>query len=159
MKGLREQLDALRQRAEKAEAERDADRKSLAEMVIQIRQRDEAERLAAEERARSPPKKTRSRPSSSGKGSESGETAPLSNGAALASPAQADGVGEGQTEVPALSRTNTITPESRQLTKPPNDQQALIQSLPYASVIGVVLLGMGLMAYINGWQSQARLDR
>src|SRR5689334_207390 len=41
MNSLREQLETWRLRAEKAEAERDADRKTLAEMVAQIRQRDE----------------------------------------------------------------------------------------------------------------------
>lgn len=28
----------------------------------------------------------------------------------------------------------------------------LVQSAPYASLIGVVLLGVGMMAYLNGWQ-------
>ncbi|KAL7941274.1 hypothetical protein V8C42DRAFT_181194 [Trichoderma barbatum] len=32
------------------------------------------------------------------------------------------------------------------------DEQ-LRAGIPYASMIGVVLLGMGLMAYMNGWQS------
>jgi hypothetical protein len=35
----------------------------------------------------------------------------------------------------------------------------LAQGLPYASMVGVVLIGMGLMAYINGWQPQGRVDR
>jgi len=35
----------------------------------------------------------------------------------------------------------------------------LIHTLPYASMIGVVILGMGLMAYLNGWQPQSRLDQ
>jgi hypothetical protein len=32
----------------------------------------------------------------------------------------------------------------------------LQQSTPYASMLGVVLLGVGLMAYLNGWQ---RIDK
>jgi len=28
----------------------------------------------------------------------------------------------------------------------------LEQSAPYASMLGVVLLGVGIMAYLNGWQ-------
>lgn len=31
----------------------------------------------------------------------------------------------------------------------------LVQSAPYASMLGVVILGMGLMAYLNGWQKVA----
>ena len=31
-------------------------------------------------------------------------------------------------------------------------QDQLVHSAPYASIIGVVILGMGMMAYLNGWQ-------
>ena len=31
-------------------------------------------------------------------------------------------------------------------------QEQLVQSAPYASILGVVILGMGVMAYLNGWQ-------
>lgn len=31
-------------------------------------------------------------------------------------------------------------------------QEQLIQASPYASLVGVVLLGVGMMAYLNGWQ-------
>lgn len=41
MEGLKKQLGLFRERAEKAEAERDADRETLADMVKRIRQRDE----------------------------------------------------------------------------------------------------------------------
>ena len=34
-------------------------------------------------------------------------------------------------------------------------QEQLVQSAPYASVLGVVILGMGLMAYLNNWQKVA----
>ena len=32
----------------------------------------------------------------------------------------------------------------------------LMQSAPYASMLGVVLLGVGMMAYLNGWQKVER---
>lgn len=31
-------------------------------------------------------------------------------------------------------------------------QEQLAQTAPYASLIGVVLLGVGMMAWLNGWQ-------
>ncbi|KAL2890259.1 hypothetical protein HOO65_020801 [Ceratocystis lukuohia] len=37
--------------------------------------------------------------------------------------------------------------------------QALAKSLPYASVVGVVILGVGVMAFINGWQPQPRVEQ
>ncbi|KAK3372368.1 hypothetical protein B0H63DRAFT_293031 [Podospora didyma] len=160
MSGLREQLDAFRQRAEKAEAERDVDRQTLAEMVLQIRQRDEEEKRAAAERRQSrSPSSRMSRPISRER--EMDEQSPAVNGAAREAKVQAqfDGPVDDLTEVPTLSRANTITQAAaaRALAIPPQDP-ALIQTLPYASMIGVVLFGMGLMAYLNGWQPQPASD-
>jgi hypothetical protein len=56
-------------------------------------------------------------------------------------------------DAPTLSRANTITPSSQKGVVRGQDQR-LQAALPYASVIGVVLFGMGLMAYINGWQAE-----
>ncbi|KAK3944041.1 vacuolar protein sorting-associated protein 64 [Diplogelasinospora grovesii] len=158
MEGMRQQLDAFRQRAEKAEAERDADRKTLAELVQQIRQRDEQENLdrAAQRRSQSRSKKRASRPCS-----REGivlESLPVVNGTAVPMGVQADGPSDDAgPEVPTLSRANTITqPPMGELTAQSLDP-AYVQSMPYASMIGVVLLGMGLMAYLNGWQPQPRL--
>ncbi|KAK0656274.1 hypothetical protein B0T16DRAFT_424887 [Cercophora newfieldiana] len=155
MMGLKEQLEVFRLRAEKAEAERDADRKTLAEMVQAIRQRDEEEKKAAERKSRSP-SKGRARPVSRGKIPEEDPEVP--NGAPAAPVDQHDGAADESTGVPTLSRANTITPASRALVSPPQDP-AIIKTLPYASMIGVVLIGMGLMAYLNGWQPQPKLDR
>lgn len=35
-------------------------------------------------------------------------------------------------------------------------QGAFVQSAPYASMLGVILLGVGMMAYLNGWQNIPR---
>jgi len=156
--GLKEELAATRQRAEKAEMERDTSRKSLVEMVEQIRLRDEKERQAAERKSRSR-SKGRSRPNSRGRMVE--EPSGLSNGTAVGSPAQSDSPAEPTepAEVPTLSRANTITPASSSLATSSTQDPAIIQTLPYASMIGVVLIGMGLMAYLNGWQPQSRLNQ
>ena len=155
MLAMKEQLEAFRHRAEKAEAERDADRASLAEMVQQIRERDEAEKRAAERKSR-PRSKERPRPAS--RGDVSQEAPVAANGTAVHPIDQHDGSSDERAGVPTLSRANTITPASRALAAPTQDP-AIIQTLPYASMIGVVLIGMGLMAYLNGWQPQAKLDR
>lgn len=159
MVGLREQLEAFRQRAEKAEAERDADRKTLAEMVMQIRKRDEEDKQRASERKSRSPRRSRSRTTS--RGSETKKQGNKGSGpnGAVGEPSDEAPITEQDPEVPTLSRTNTITPTNPELGKPSQDPGVLMHGLPYASMIGVVLLGMGMMAYINGWQPHPRLDR
>lgn len=54
-----------------------------------------------------------------------------------------------------LSRAGVLDPlssssASRSGARARNDR--LVQSAPYASILGVVLLGVGMMAYLNGWQ-------
>ncbi|OIW31192.1 hypothetical protein CONLIGDRAFT_573248 [Coniochaeta ligniaria NRRL 30616] len=158
MVGLREQLEAFRQRAEKAEAERDEDRKTLAEMVMQIRRRDEEDQQRAAQRKSRSPRRSRSRPASRGLEKKQDEKASVPNGAVGETSNEAPSADE-DPEVPTLSRANTITPSNTELGKPSQDPALLMQGLPYASMIGVVLLGMGMMAYINGWQPHPRLDR
>ncbi|KAH6630536.1 hypothetical protein B0J18DRAFT_407774 [Chaetomium sp. MPI-SDFR-AT-0129] len=169
MSSLREQLEAFRVRAEKAEAERDADRKTLAEMVIQIRQRDEDDRKReAERRARSESRSRRRALSLEKRNSE--KSTLHTNGHPKGVPAAVETDDEDDSDVPAApSRANTIKPNGGALAVKGQHQQqlqqqqpqdgTLIHTLPYASMVGVVLFGMGLMAYLNGWQPQSRLDR
>lgn len=160
MKGLREQVDNYKKQAEQARSERDADRKTLAEMVQQIRQRDEeaaALKAAAQARARS---------KSSGRERSATVTArEPSRGRSVANRADGEAASlasideDALDDKPTLSRANTITPTPRSPSKRAVSDQALMESIPYASMMGVVLLGMGLMAYINGWQPQPRIDQ
>lgn len=156
MKGLREQLEAFRNRAEKAEAERDADRKTLSQLILQIRERDEKEQQAAARKSRS---SSRGRSREGTQEKEVEQTLPKANGATVTGPTQADGSSEDHAEdVSSLALTeNTLKPSSSSaaIVYPHNDR-ALIQAMPYVSVIGVVFIGMGLMAYLNGWQPQAK---
>ncbi|KAI2472272.1 hypothetical protein F4781DRAFT_383986 [Annulohypoxylon bovei var. microspora] len=154
MKDMRLQLETFKQRAETAEAERDADRKSLAEMALQIRRDAEAREAAAREKALADSRAIEN----SDKSSKISKNAPptvrkSSTGSTLdqSTPSEFG-------DQPTLSRANTITPQS---TAPGllSHNQALTDSIPYASMMGVVLIGMGLMAYINGWQPQPRLER
>ena len=161
IKGLKEQLELWRQRCETAETERDADRQTLAEKVEQIR-RDEQERqaaTAAAAAAASKREKSRGRSNNGRKRStsrnadESGSTqaqseepVPSKESSGVDGARPNDG-----SDQPTLSRANTITPNTPFAAALPHEQK-LAASLPYASMIGVVLLGMGLMAYINGWE-------
>jgi hypothetical protein len=153
-------MEQWKQRCEVAEAERDADRKTLAEMVVQLRA-EEAQRVAAQEKARSRSRKRRA----SSQGSKTEETS-----SPASKPTSENGIEVSQTDGPApsddttdeetmLSRANTITPFTPRGQGTLQDHR-LEAGLPYASMLGVVLIGMGLMAYINGWQSPPpRLER
>ncbi|KAI1379952.1 hypothetical protein F4677DRAFT_408107 [Hypoxylon crocopeplum] len=154
MRDLRQQLEAFKQRAETAESERDTDRKSLAEMALQIRRDTEAREAAAREKALSDSRVMEN------SGNPSTASKDLSTRSRTPSPGSSQGRSK-LSEVldpPTLSRANTITPHSAASGLLSRDQ-ALANSIPYASMIGVVLIGMGLMAYINGWESQPRLER
>ncbi|KAJ0383501.1 hypothetical protein COL922a_010345 [Colletotrichum nupharicola] len=148
MSDLKQQMDAWRQRCEKAETERDADRKTLAEMVAQIRRDEEARQAAAEEKARS-----RSRGRTNGNAEAGSKTTSIvqTDGSQESTPSATQT--EDLSDKPTLSRANTITPLSIPPGKLAKDQ-ALMAGVPYASMLGVVILGMGLMAYINGWQPE-----
>ncbi|KAH9889157.1 hypothetical protein F4778DRAFT_393242 [Xylariomycetidae sp. FL2044] len=149
-----ETAEALKQRAEKAEAERDTDRKTLAEMALQIRKDAEARETLARERSYIHAHHARNSDDQSETSEESSSFAATPS--TTSSDAQTPPVES--KEFPALSRTNTITPHSVSKALLPHEQ-AFANGLPYASMMGVVLIGMGLMAYINGWQPQPRLER
>jgi hypothetical protein len=144
MQQMMEQMESFKQRAETAETERDADRKTLAEMVEKIRSDESTRALSSTERARSPLRKTAT--GNSGALNTLGpmlQKAGLTNGSLVGSKGEAD-------QVRLLAET---------LARPPGGRDPLLyQATPYASMLGVVLLGMGLMAYMNGWQPP-KVDR
>lgn len=148
MQGLREQMEAWKARCETAEAERDADRQSLADMVLKIRKDEEAREAAAKEKVRS---KSRGRGRSRNKDTLEKATtdAQVEDAKDVAVPAE-EAVAEDASDRPNLSRANTITPLSAAAGTLVKQDQNLAASIPYASMLGVVLLGVGLMTYING---------
>ncbi|KAH8200565.1 hypothetical protein TruAng_005283 [Truncatella angustata] len=158
MKDLRQQLEAYKARAETAETERDADRKTLAQLILQARQDAEKREAVAREQSRS---QSGVRISEKDDGSVSSDDST----AMVRTPSTESSMGTGQAtpagpnDAPTLSRANTITPYNAQAGQLAHNT-TLESSMPYASMLGVVLLGMGLMAYINGWQPQPpRLNR
>lgn len=155
---LKDQMEQWKVRCETAESERDAGRKSLAEMVTKLRE-EEALRTAAEDQARSrshqQSQDVSRAESQKTKNPAVGTVANGSVKAGEASPAESAELEES----PTLSRANTITPLSSQR-RGSFQNDRLHNGLPYASMLGVVLIGMGMMAVINGWQSPPpRLER
>ncbi|KAI2632786.1 hypothetical protein GGS21DRAFT_539758 [Xylaria nigripes] len=152
---LRHELDVFKQRAETAESERDNQRKTLAEMALQIRQDAQARELVEKEKM-----DRRNRDDyTTTNGSALINTGMVSRSRSRSRLRSNQGRRmSGSSHCRNRSRSATITPNS--LSSPvvaPN--KVLANSIPYASMIGVVLIGMGLMAYINGWQPQGRLER
>lgn len=142
---LREQMEMWKSRCEEAESAREADRKTLAEMVVQLRA-EEARRASRERRSRSRRRATEGKENTTERESLSSTT----SSDALVPQADGSGSSDDTMDQPTLSRTNTITPYS--INQGNRPRQHLEASIPYASALGVVLVGMGLMAYINGWQ-------
>ncbi|KAI1738148.1 hypothetical protein F4680DRAFT_426248 [Xylaria scruposa] len=151
IKDLRQELDVFKQRAELAESERDTQRRTLTEMALQIRRDTEARELTEKENV----SKSEDEDAASD-GEATDFTEALSRPSS--SPKQIRKMSGDSLDPPLLSQSMTITPN----TIPSGvvlHNQAFANSIPYASMIGVVLIGMGLMAYINGWQPQPRLER
>ncbi|ERS96974.1 hypothetical protein HMPREF1624_06301 [Sporothrix schenckii ATCC 58251] len=226
MEGMKRQLQAFQERAEKAEAERDADRETLAQMIQRIRQRDEDDAKAAAEAAAAssaaatalatgqsasltdttsqgdagptstspsmsggrgldatsgtdgtvdaPTKATtpsgrdaRRNGATSNSNSNSNSSGPLSRSRQEPAGGAGGGHDDNGPDGASLSRSNTITPASLGSKVTTKDKgaatshdAAVLHGIPYASMVGVVLIGMGLMAYLNGWQpAPGRLDR
>lgn len=158
MQEMRNSLAEWQKRCEVAEAERDDDRKTLAEMVVQLRV-EEARRSATNAKSRSRSRKSRGErrpdePEESLSLARSAITDPEMKNQSDGATSE-DAVGEDAT----LLRAETTT--AMDTRKPgPLPEHQLQAGLPYASMVGVVIIGMGLMAYINGWQPQpARLDQ
>ncbi|TVY53553.1 Uncharacterized protein LCER1_G004823 [Lachnellula cervina] len=147
MQDLKDQMLSFKMRAETAESERDSDRKTLAEMVAKIRA-DEASRALSTEQVQSPKGEIPSPEPANGQleGLNSAlspllHKAGLANGSAVAA----------DSKDPNWTAISTL--------KPPGGHDPLLHhATPYASMMGVVLLGMGLMAYLNGWQPP-KVDR
>jgi hypothetical protein len=149
MREMKEHMESYRKRAETAEAERDSDRKTLAEMVEKIRSDEQARRSSSTERGRSLSKKSQTAAKQLlANGDEAtSDTIPLLKKADT----QNDKAGGDSVGTDALENPLAIA-----LSRPPGSDHLLYNSAPYASMLGVVLIGMGLMAYMNGWQKVER---
>lgn len=141
MKELKEEMATYKQRAETAEAERDEGKKTLAEMVERIRAEESIGRSMSSQHSRST-----SNASGSTKESEISDPG-ISSLDSLLEKAEAQSL-HTHTANGKLSPAAIGT-----LSKATNGRDPILYyTTPYASMLGVVLVGMGLMAYLNGWQ-------
>ncbi|KAL4901447.1 hypothetical protein BDW74DRAFT_83614 [Aspergillus multicolor] len=131
MEELRKQLSSYKERAEKAESETGEARKSLAEMIETLR----SERASArEQRSRSPTQAAKAIDDSSAIEGESTHRPEFDSRDTVSSP--------------LAERPDTGTTFATQPSKRLN--AALEAGGPLASMLGVVLIGVGIMAYLNG---------
>lgn len=148
MREMKEHMESYRKRAETAEAQSDSDRKTLAEMVEKIRSDEQARRSSSTERGQSLSMKAQSAAKQLPADDEANsDTIPLFTKANT----QNDKAGGNSAGTGVLENSLAAA-----LSRPPGSDHLLYNSAPYASMLGVVLIGMGLMAYMNGWQKVER---
>ena len=143
---MRQEMQKFQQRAEAAEANATSTQASLAKMIERLRVVNEAAAEANQE-----------------------EVLPAGSDAKLARELKNPGQGgNNPTSTKSLSKSRSNLPSGHLRTpsrlpehleravatvlRTDSDGQLLAQSAPYASMLGVVLIGVGLMAYLNGWQ-------
>lgn len=149
MEDMKEQMASFKDRAEKAEKESTESRASLAEMIETLRQ-ERAEKEAALASAA----KSAAQTHESSKSVVADEAAhPAGNGS----------VTPGNKSGAAVQNFDQASPDKQAADSAVADmatewrRRKLVQeSSPYASMFGVVLIGVGIMAYLNGWQ---KLDK
>lgn len=142
MQKLKMDVEHFQRRAKTAEDDASQARASLAEMIQQIREENEKEKLhgaeieleAADEASEV------SRPPSASEGQA--ESKGLTKW-----PSQANGHVRASRLPEHLEQAVATVLKERQ-----SGGDSLGQSAPYVSMLGVVLIGVGLMAYLNSWQ-------
>lgn len=148
MEEMRQQMASFKERAEKAEVENVESRTSLAEMIETLR-RERAEKANATT-SESKPELQHQDPDQSKASAtdkhppENGTAKPGKKGESSQKPNP-----DSSSKHNVDSRTAALATEWRQ-------RNLLHDSSPYASMFGVVLIGVGIMAYLNGWQ---KLDK
>ena len=172
MNELKIQMDNYKQRADSAEAESAKDRQTLAEMVEKIRKEDAEKELGVTENFSngSPISHDKSKRISD----NYGDNIPKSANGILTISKTAEsriwrgdeilrkaGVENGKPinaeQLAALENAMALALKDGKLetrTRGRNDH--LVQSAPYISMVSVVLLGVGMMAYLNSWQKGER---
>ncbi|CAD6502119.1 BgTH12-02360 [Blumeria graminis f. sp. triticale] len=149
MQDLKNRMEFYKRRAETAESVRDADRKSLAAMVEKIRL-DEILRNSVSTETSSAVKDCTSRNCDSKLKGLSADSINVSN------PVSDVLIQNGSTtDKSAYRPLNTdIMPAVETIAKSYDCRDSLLyHTAPYASMLGVVILGVGIMAYLNGWQA------
>ncbi|KAI9733298.1 MAG: hypothetical protein M1834_003382 [Cirrosporium novae-zelandiae] len=140
MDEMKQQMERYRHRAEAAEEESSSTRNSLAEMVERIQQ-ENAQNDAAHQ------------PQRNG-ASDVGTDTTVDRGHLDAAAGMDNELPQGTIITPGSVKELEQVVSMALSNRHPTNQ--LTQAAPFASMLGVVLLGVGLMAYLNSWQ---KLDR
>lgn len=160
MNQMKTDMEKYRTRAEKAEEASTRDRKTLAEMIEKVRQDEEKRAAQTASRGR------RSRSTSTFDSSATTLDGTEESFAEISAKTE-----KGQEEVPELFRKvgmqngRPVTPEQMKQLQATFDQalatrrrrgEQMAQIMPFASIVGVVVAGVTLMAYLNGLQKVER---
>lgn len=158
MDEMKHQMEAYRKRAESAEAERNEAQQTLAEMVEQKR-RENAERTDAQS-----PSKSRRTPLKQSPALDNKRFEP--NGHAI-SPARLSPTSDTLLERAGLEEGQPITPEQAKIltqfltnevlhSRSSGDTALSYHGRPIASAAAVVLIGVVMMTWMNGWPKLER---
>ncbi|KIW79094.1 hypothetical protein Z517_08934 [Fonsecaea pedrosoi CBS 271.37] len=142
MQRLKADVDQFQRRAETAEADATNARKSLAEMIDKIR--------AENEKAESSTRKSREHETRT-QGDEDAEATNAEEEQISTSLIQSVAQANGHVRTPRLPE-HLERAVATVLRDKSSSSDAIAQSAPYVSMLGVVLIGVGLMAYLNSWQ-------
>lgn len=145
MDEMKQQMEKYKRRALSAEEESSTTRKTLAEMVEKIRRDGVNKDVDGIARRVSMEIATQT-----DTGSDI-EMASSRSGALLKKAGVENGKPIGPGELAQLEKAMSTA-----LSRSSNPNDRLAQSAPFASMLGVVLIGVGLMAYLNGWQKVER---
>ena len=154
MDEMKQQMEAYRNRAEIAEAERDEVRQSLAEMVEQKR-KENAEKIDVRSTSKSRRSPTKRSPPLDNQNSEPNghaiSPAPLSPTSDIL--LERAGVEEGQPITPEQAKMITQFLTQEVLNPRSGDAESTLSyhGRPIASMAAVVLLGVAMMTWMNGW--------
>ncbi|KIW25130.1 uncharacterized protein PV07_10794 [Cladophialophora immunda] len=146
MQRLKADVDQFQRRAETAEADAANARKSLAEMIDKIREENE--------KAESSARKSHERQSDAQE-DESAEGTGAEVEELSSKPVVKFAQANGHVRAPRLPE-HLERAVATVLRDKGGNSDAIAQSAPYVSMLGVVLIGVGLMAYLNSWQKSER---
>ncbi|RVX70540.1 hypothetical protein B0A52_05191 [Exophiala mesophila] len=142
MHKLKMDVEHFQRRAKTAEDDASQARASLAEMIKQIREENEKDKSQGTEtelEATDDAGEVSRRPNAS--------EGPVESKGLSQWPSQANGHARGPRLPEHLEQAVATVLKERQ-----GNGDSLGQSAPYMSMLGVVLIGVGLMAYLNSWQ-------
>lgn len=151
MSKMKEEMQKFQQRAEVAQADATSTRASLGEMIERFRQENEhTAEAAVREILPSDPRYQHFGAVKSAKSSQK----KASSASSLVVTHQLS-MPNGHVRAPSKLPEHLERAMATML-RTDSDGQLLAQSAPYASMLGVVLIGVGLMAYLNSWQKMEK---